>query len=64
MRADYARSGEMRPELRVMIHESNRRARKAAADGRYVVNGWVFDHEPAPDEVLHSPICRIMDYPL
>lgn len=64
MRADEIRPGEMRPELRVMIHESNRRARKAAADGRYVVNGWVFDHEPAPDEVLHNPICRIMDYPL
>lgn len=48
----------------MMIHESDRRARKAAADGRYVVNGWVFDHWPAPDEVLHNPICRIMDYPL
>ena len=64
MRADYVRSGEMRPELREMIRDSNRRARKAAADGRYVVNGWVFDHEPAPDEVLHNPICRIGDYPL
>lgn len=64
MRADEIRPGEMRPELRVMIHESNRRTRKAAADGRYVVNGWVFDHEPAPDEVLHNPICRIRDYPL
>ena len=64
MRADEIRPGEMRPELRVMIHESDRRARKAAADGRYVVNGWVFDHWPAPDEVLHNPICRIMDYPL
>lgn len=64
MRAYEIRPGEMRPELRVMIHESNRRARKAAADGRYVVNGWVFDHRPAPDEVLHNPICRIMDYPL
>lgn len=54
----------MRAELREMIGDSNRRARKAAADGRYVVNGLVFDHEPAPDEVLHNPICRIMDYPL
>ena len=64
MRADYARSGEMRPELREMIRDSNRRARKATADGRYVVNGLVFDHRPAPDEVLHNPICRIGDYPL
>ncbi|WP_294421256.1 hypothetical protein [uncultured Senegalimassilia sp.] len=64
MRADVIRSGEMRPELRAMIRDGNRRARKAAADGRYVVNGWVFDHEPAPDEVLHNPICRIGDYPL
>lgn len=64
MRADVIRSGETRPELREMIRDSNRRARKAVADGRYVVNGLVFDHEPAPDEVLHNPICRIGDYPL
>ena len=64
MRADAIRPGEMRPELREMIRDSNRRARKAAADGRYVVNGWVFDHEPAVGEVLQNPICRIGDYPL
>ena len=64
MRAGCIRSGEMRPELREMIRDSNRRARKAVADGRYVANGFVFDHQPEPDEVLHNPICRIGDYPL
>ena len=42
--------------------EYNKKVREIKAAGHYVCMGLVFDHEPAADEALKNPMCKVMEW--